>query len=185
MRPKYRAELLRHKKKPWGVAFQRTSNWEASTTQSAYTGPSHPAIIDSLRGRNQANERGLAKWGLEGHQNSPMGPRHIKLNSLSRALTWAMQLRRQNSGIKKKMPLHHPIWKKEYRGPRIFAKSYKAWSLPLGFLRRVMRPHSMPRLPQKALLRNLMMAPISGAKSSGFRGAPVPHHKKYRYSPFK
>ena len=36
----------------------------------------------------------------------------------------------------KKMPLHHPIWKKEYCGPRMFAKSYKAWSLPLGLLRR-------------------------------------------------
>ena len=38
-------------------------------------------------------------WGLEGHPNSPMGPRHIKSNSFPSALTWAMQLRRQNSGI--------------------------------------------------------------------------------------
>ena len=86
---------------------------------------------------------------------------------------------------KKKMPLHHPFWKKEYHGPRIFAKSYKAWSSPLGFLRRVMRPHSTPRLPQKALLRNLMAAPISGAKTSGFRGKPVPLYQKYRYFTFK
>ena len=140
MRPKCRAELLRHKKKPWGVAFQRTSNWEASTTQSAYTGPSHPAIIDSLRGRNQANERGLAKWGLKGHQNSPMGPRHVKLNSLSRALTWAMQLRRLNSGIKKKNATASPhlekriSWSQDIRKKlqslklafRVFAPSYEA-----------------------------------------------------------
>ena len=98
MWPKCRAKLLRHKKKPWGVAFQRTANWEASTTKSAYTGPLHPAVRDSLTGGNEASERGFAKRGLERHQNSPMGPRHIKLNSFSSTLTWALQLGRQNSG---------------------------------------------------------------------------------------
>jgi hypothetical protein len=82
----------------------------------------------------------------------------------------------------KKNATSSPLLEKEYRGSRTFAKSYEAWSLPLGFLRRVMRPHGMPRLPQKVLLRHLMMAPIvyniAGAKTTGFRGAPVPLHKK-------
>ena len=92
-------ELLRHKIKPWGVALQRTSNWGHSTTQSACTGPSHPAVRDPLTGGHHDDERGFAWWGLEGHPNSPMGPRRIKSNSFPSPLKWAMQLRRQNSGI--------------------------------------------------------------------------------------
>ena len=80
MRRFCRAKLPRHKKKPWGVAFQRTSNWEASTTKSAHAGPLHPAVRDSLTGGNEPNETGFAKRGLERHQkNSPMGPRHFNM----------------------------------------------------------------------------------------------------------
>ena len=43
----------------------------------------------------------------------------------------------------------------------------------------------MPRLPQKDLFRHLMMAPIAGAKTSGFHGVPVPLHKKIPVFHFK
>jgi hypothetical protein len=71
------------------------------------------------------------------------------------------------------------------RTSKILKFSHYSIPAPLGFFRRVMRLHGVPRLPHKVPFGHLMMAPFPGAKSSGFRGATVPHHKKYRYSPFK